>query len=203
MSTLTHFPFEPGCKDYSFLDKAVEDLKHGLDSILTDCHVSLVSSVCLYLFFILSANSRPQLTPRIKSCKLWHQARALPLPVTWTGKMLAFMLICYFSSHPAAFCFLASSPPHDITLNSANFQSGIGAAAHATLDTEQLSSHIRAALVDTVVPLQDSDGGVILASEVHELLTTKIQNIKNNNGPLTAVPSISLTVIPNSPCLYR
>ena len=36
VSTLTHFPFEPGCEDYSFLDQPVEDLEHGLDSILME-----------------------------------------------------------------------------------------------------------------------------------------------------------------------
>ena len=35
-STLIHFPLEPQCEDYSFLDQAVEDFEHGLDSILTD-----------------------------------------------------------------------------------------------------------------------------------------------------------------------
>ena len=34
--TLTHFPPEPGCEDYFFLDQAVEDFKYDLDSILTD-----------------------------------------------------------------------------------------------------------------------------------------------------------------------
>ena len=36
VSSLTHFPQEPGCEDYSFLDQAVVDFEHGLDSILTD-----------------------------------------------------------------------------------------------------------------------------------------------------------------------
>ena len=36
LSTLTHFPLEPKCEDYSFLDQAAEDFEHGLDSILTD-----------------------------------------------------------------------------------------------------------------------------------------------------------------------
>ena len=35
-STLTHFLLHPGCDDYSFLDQAVKDFEHGLDSILTD-----------------------------------------------------------------------------------------------------------------------------------------------------------------------
>ena len=27
LSTLTHFPFKPGCEDYSFLDQAVENFE--------------------------------------------------------------------------------------------------------------------------------------------------------------------------------
>ena len=44
-------------------------------------------------------------------------------------------------------------------------------AAYATLDTEQLISYIRVAFVDTISPLEDSEGAVISVSEVHELLT--------------------------------
>ena len=36
VSSLTHFPLEPGCEDYSFLDQAMTDFEQGLDSILTD-----------------------------------------------------------------------------------------------------------------------------------------------------------------------
>ena len=36
VSSLTHFPLEPGCEDYSFLDFPVADFKQGLDSILID-----------------------------------------------------------------------------------------------------------------------------------------------------------------------
>ena len=36
MSSLTHFPLEPGCEDYSFLDQAVADLEQGLGFIHTD-----------------------------------------------------------------------------------------------------------------------------------------------------------------------
>ena len=49
-------------------------------------------------------------------------------------------------------------------------QTGVGAAAHATLDTEQLISCLRVALVDTLSSLPDSEGGIIPVSEVHELL---------------------------------
>ena len=34
--TLTHFPLESGCEDYSFLDQTVEDIEHDLHSFLTD-----------------------------------------------------------------------------------------------------------------------------------------------------------------------
>ena len=83
---------------------------------------------------------------------------------------------------------MSSTPPDNITLNSTNrkvdqslsdFQTGIGAAAHAILDTEQLISHLRVALVDTLSCLPDSEGGVIPVSEVHELLL-KVHNILDN-----------------------
>ena len=57
-----------------------------------------------------------------------------------------------------------------------DFQTGIGAIAHAILDKEKLISYNRAALVDTVASLRGSNEGAIAASEVHELLT-KIYDI--------------------------
>ena len=99
--------------------------------------------------------------------------------------MSASKLIHYFSSHPAAFGFWAFTPPDNITLNSANrradqslsdFQTGVVAAAHTTLDTEQLISHLWVALVDTLSSLPDADGCVIPVSEVCELLL-KIHDI--------------------------
>ena len=93
--------------------------------------------------------------------------------------MSASKLIHYFSNHPAAFGFQASTQPDNITLNSANrkadqslsdFQSGVGATAHPTVDMEQLISHLRVALVDTLSSLPDAEGGVTPVSEVHELL---------------------------------
>ena len=94
-------------------------------------------------------------------------------------KMSASKLICYFSNHPAAFGFQVSTPPDNITLNFANrkadqsltdFQTGVGATAHAALDKEQLVSHVRVALVDTLFSLPSAEGGVIPVSEVCELL---------------------------------
>ena len=76
-------------------------------------------------------------------------------------------------------------PPDNIIVNLANkkidqslsdFQNDIIAGADATLDTEQLISHIRASLVDTSASWQDSDGGDISVSKVYELVT-KIYNI--------------------------
>ena len=36
VSSLTHFPLELGCDDYSFLDQTVADFEQGLDSVLMD-----------------------------------------------------------------------------------------------------------------------------------------------------------------------
>ena len=94
-------------------------------------------------------------------------------------KIPASKLICYFSRHPAAFRFWFSTPPDTITLTSANrkahqslsdLQTGVGAAAHATLDMEQLISHLWVALVDTLSSLPNSKGGTVPVSEVCELL---------------------------------
>ena len=63
--------------------------------------------------------------------------------------------------------------------NLSDFQTGIGAAAHTTLDTEQLTSCLRVALVDTVSSLPDSEGVVISVSEVCQLLL-KVHDILDN-----------------------
>ena len=195
VSSSTHFPLEPGCEDYAFLDQAVADFEQGLDSILTDSLETLewdtsleepdavtsssVSSGFLHSVSALSDNSKPQLAPSVHTHKLWCQARALLDPVSLATKMSASKLICYFSSHPAAFGFWASTPPDNITLNSANrkadqslsdFQTGIGATAHTTLDTELPISHLQVTLVDTLSSLPKAEGDVIPVSEVCELL---------------------------------
>ena len=194
VSSLTHFPLEPGCEDYAFLDQVVADFEQGLDSILTDsletpdldtslqesdAVTSSVSSGFLHSVSTISDNSKPQLAPSIHTHKLWCQARDLLTPVSLATKMSASKLIRYFSSHPAAFGFWASTPPDNISLNSANrkvdqslsdFQTGLGATAHATLDTEQLISHLQVALVDTLSSLPGAEGDVIPVSEVRALL---------------------------------
>ena len=129
-----------------------------------------------------------QLVPRIRFHKLWYQARALLAPVPLATMMSVSKLICYFSSHPGAFGFKFSIPPDNITLTSANrkadqslsdLQTGVAAAALATLDTEQLISHLRVALDDTLSCLPHSEGGIIPVSEVCELLL-KVHNILDN-----------------------
>ena len=93
--------------------------------------------------------------------------------------MSASKLNHYFSSHPAAFGFWSWTPPDNITLTSvkrkadqslSDLQTGVDAAAYATLDTEQLISCLRVALVDSLSSLPDSEGGVIPVSEMRELL---------------------------------
>ena len=135
-----------------------------------DAITSSVSSGFLHSVSTLSDNSKPQLATSICTHKLWCQARALPAPVSLATKMSTSKLIRYFSSHPAAFGFWASTPPGNISLNSANrridqslsdFQTGMGVTAHATLDTEQLISHLQVVLVDTLSSLPEAEGDVI------------------------------------------
>ena len=144
-----------------------------------DAITSSVSSGFLCSVSTLSDNSKPQLAPSIHTRKLWCHARALLAPVSLATKMSASKLIHYFSSHPAAFGFQASTPPDNISLNSANrkvdqflsdFQTDVVAAAHATLDTEHLISCLQVALVDTFSSLPEAEGDVIPVSEVCELL---------------------------------
>ena len=93
--------------------------------------------------------------------------------------MPASKLIHYFSYHPAAFGFQSLTPPDNINLTSAyrkadqslsDLKTGVGAATHATFDTEQLISHLRVAVLDTLSSLPNSEWGIIPVSEVHELL---------------------------------
>ena len=194
VSSLTHFPMEPGCEDYSFLDQAMADFEQGLDSILTnsletpDLDASLdepdavptsVSPGFLHSVSTLIDNSKLQLAPSIRSHELLCQARVLLAPVPLATKMSASKLIHYFSNHPAAFGFWSSTLLDNTTLTSAyrkadqslsNLQTCVGATAHANLDTEQLISCLRVAHPDTLSSLPNSEGGVIPMSEVHEIL---------------------------------
>ena len=138
--------------------------------------------LCLqFLNFVstLSDNYKLQFAASIHTHKLWCQARALLAPVSLATRMSGSKVIHYFSSHPATFRFQSSTPPDNVTLTSAyrkadqnlsDFQTGVGAAAHATLDTEQLISCLRVALVDILSSLPNSERGVIPVSEVHKLL---------------------------------
>ena len=85
VSSLTHFPLEPGCEDYAFLDHAVADFDQGMDSILTDSLETLeldtsmeepdavtsssVSSGFLCSVSTLSDNSKPQFASTIHTYK--------------------------------------------------------------------------------------------------------------------------------------
>ena len=63
--------------------------------------------------------------------------------------------------------------------NVSEFQTGIGAFAHANLNMEQLISQLRVALIDTISSLPDSGEGVFPVTEVLELLI-KIHVILDN-----------------------
>ena len=82
------------------------------------------------------------------------------------GKISASKLIFCFSIHPVAYGHQAFSPLDNVTLNTANkktdqslsdFQTGIGAEASVTLDTEQLIFHIRDYTFDTITSPHGSD----------------------------------------------
>ena len=145
----------------------------GLDSILTDsieiteldtsldepdAITSSVFSGFLHSVSTISDTSKPQLASSIRSYKLWCQARALLSPVSLATKMSTSKLIHYFSSHPAAVGFHSSTPPYNVTLTPANrkadhnlseFQTGIGATAHAILTWSSSFPTSRVSLVDT------------------------------------------------------
>ena len=191
VSSLTHFPLEPGLfwirllltsnKDWT--PSSLIHLRHQIWTLPCRSLYAITSSVSsglLHSVSTVSDNSKLQLAPSIHTHnKLWCQARALLVTLSLATKMSASKLNCYFSSHPAAFGFWASTPPDNISLNSANrkvdqslsdFQTGLGATAHATLDTEQLISRLLVALVDTLSSLLEAEGDVIPVSEVRELL---------------------------------
>ena len=62
-----------------------------------------------------------------------------------------------------------------------DLQTGVGAAIHATLDTEQLISHLRVALLYTLSSLPNSEGGIIPVFEVCGLIL-KVHNILDSTA---------------------
>ena len=58
-----------------------------------------------------------------------------------------------------------------ILISLSESQTGIGAAAHTTLETELLISYTRTVIIDTITSLHNSEGEVILVTEVHDILT--------------------------------
>ena len=174
VSSLTHFPLKPGCENYSFLDQAVAHIDYGLDSILTDSIKTPELDTSL---------DEPDAIKSSVSSGLLHLVSNISDTFNSASKF-----ICYFSSHPAVFGFWSSTSPNNITLTPVNmnadqslseFQTGICTAAHATLDTEQLISCLRFAVVDTITSLSNSEGGVIPLSKVCELLI-KVHDILDN-----------------------
>ena len=119
VSSLTHFPLEPGCEDYSFLDQAVADFEQGLDSILTDslktpeldtsleepdAITSSVSSGFLHSVSTLSDNSKLQLASGLIHC---------------SARLGPFLLLCLWlprCQHLNCFIiFLATLQPLDLS----------------------------------------------------------------------------------------
>ena len=94
-------------------------------------------------------------------------------------------LIHYISGHPAAFGFEASLPHDKSTLDPASKMTDPESCRLSLvcqllpLKIEQLISHTRTALVDSIDSLQGFHDGMIAASEVYELLSN-IHDILDN-----------------------
>ena len=195
VASLTHVPLEPGCEDYAFWIR-----------LLLTLNKDWTPSSLIYLrHWNWTLPWRSLMLLHLLQSLLGFSAWLVPfLIILSCSLLLAFVLITVvpgycsscpcvsgykdvsilnwsvtFLSHPAAFGFWASTPPDNISLNSAirkavqslsDYQTGIGATAHATLDTEQLISHLQVALVDTLSSLPQAEGDVIPVSEVCELL---------------------------------
>ena len=162
-SSLTHFPLEPGSGDYSCLHQVVEDFEQDLDSILTDviktpeldasfeetdgvfhlphqgsCPWLVPCLICLNCSLFLAFKSHHKLLCRLEYYFCLYLQQATCMHLSWSD---------IFSSHQAAFGFQSSSSPDNITLNCPNrkmdqslsdFQTGIGATTHTTLDMGSL-----------------------------------------------------------------
>ena len=121
-----------------------------------------------------------KVTPSIKSHQLCFQARALLCLCNWQVKCQSPSF--FISSHSAAHGFWALAPPivfipaNKTDQSLSDFQIGIIATAHATLEIEELVSQMRSAIMDTITSLQGDDGEVIPVLEVHDSLY-KICNI--------------------------
>ena len=194
VSSLTHFLLEPGCEDYVFFDQAVADFKQRLDSILTDSletpdwilpWMSLMPLHLLQSLLGFSAWLVPFLI-------ILSHSLVLPFGlINCDARLRLFLPLCLWlprCQHLNWFVtFLATVQPldfrcllHQITslwilpagklISLSDFQTGLGAAAHATFDTEQLISHLQVALVDTLSSLPEAERDVIPVNEMCELL---------------------------------
>ena len=179
LSSLTHFPHEPGCEEYSFLDQAIWDFEEGFDSILTDSARTLglntfldehdvitssFSSAFLHSGSPASDTFKPQLASSIRSFTLWCKAGGLLSPVSLATRMLASKLIHYFSKHPATFGFQSSTSPDNITLNTAKRKA------------DQCLLELRLALVWLVLPLSIWSSS-FLTRELHLLIPVLLYQI--------------------------
>ena len=173
------------------------------------CHAFASVFRFLHLVSTIFDISRPQFAHSIESHKFLCQARALLLPFPQGGKVSASMLIYYFSSHPAAFGFHASFNlipfwilPIRGQISLSHFQTGISAAADATLDTEQLISHTRTAPFDTVTSTGFwwwSDCSFINAwmTKIYKIVDSSVSKQIGNMAYIAVLP-ISLIVLPSN-----
>ena len=112
--------YRPSCCGISALSRfshsSVDPIKLDASFDDPDDVASSLSSGFLHLVSTLSDTSKLQVAPSIKSDKLWCQARVLILPVSLATTLSVPKDIHYVSSHPAAFGFKATTPPHNTVL---------------------------------------------------------------------------------------
>ena len=157
------------CGYFTFLDQAVKEFEHGLDSIFKepvdtlelDASFDKPDAIAFSGFCAdyMSDTSKLHLASSIKSDQLWYQTVILLLLISLAGKMTASKLIHHFwviLQHLDSRLPL----PNDIVLNAANkksnqslpdFQTGISVAPCAILETEQLISHMTTVLMGTIM----------------------------------------------------
>ena len=202
MPLLTHLPLEPGCEDYSFIDQAFPDFEQGLESILADSIEKLELDASLdepdaitsslfsgfstqLILFLIPLNCSlllvsglenygTRLGPFLQLC-LW-------LPrcqhFNWFATSLATL-------QPFHFCLLHHLITSPCILPIGRlirvYQDFRLASVLLLLPLLTWSSSFLASELPSLIlfPLPDSEQGVILVSEVHELLT-KVHDILDN-----------------------
>ena len=187
VSTLIHFPLEPG----SFWMSTLKT-EQGLDSVLTDsidtpeldasfdeadAMPSSVPSGFLCSVNTVSDNCRLQLVPashlvnfgaRLGLYFCLHHRQVKCQPLSWC---ITFPFIHQHLESGVLCHLILSLYPASKKIDQSRLSEWHWCSCSCPLDTEQIFSCTRVAIADIIVSLQGSGGGVNAALEVHEVLT--------------------------------